>query len=387
MGGGAGGDRAAGRPRLGGAHRARHVPTRRRRRCSSSAPWRRPAYRRTSSSTASRSRAPSPAQPDQWAGDSVASLAHQAAAPPRPRWSLAPRLSAASRRPKAGRASSCWPSCCWRPPGRSRRTDVAPDGDEHDHARHRRSAYRADPGQGLCARISLAHLCGLLSGRHRVAGAGRRADAARPGGTLGALASAGRPGRRLAGAGAGRRAARRPRLLAIMLGAAVWLVSYTAAWVLFRRGWLTTALALPVVIALANLGYAPEEGTLPLLVIVRGGDAARRAPRGLPPPGRVVARPAALSARARSPASCSAASSSPCWSPPSPGRCPMSSTRDSLFGGAWDRISEPLAEVGERWNELLARFGGPGRRPAAAPTPPSARASASAAICNCRMTR
>ena len=59
-----------------------------------------------------------------------------------------------------------------------------------------------------------------------------------------------------------------PRLLAIMLGAAVWLVSYTSAWVLFRRGWLTTALALPIVITLANLGYAPEEGTLPLLVII-----------------------------------------------------------------------------------------------------------------------
>jgi len=62
-----------------------------------------------------------------------------------------------------------------------------------------------------------------------------------------------------------------PRLLSIMLGAAVWLVSYTAAWVLFRRGWLTTALALPGAIALANLGYAPEEGTLPLLVMVVAG--------------------------------------------------------------------------------------------------------------------
>ena len=149
-----------------------------------------------------------------------------------------------------------------------------------------------------------------------------------------------------------------PRLLSIMLGAAVWLVSYTAAWVLFRRGWLTTSLALPGAIALANLGYAPEEGTLPLLVMVVAGTmlAARHAAyrrevewsrAQLPYPRRTVPRfllggiviavlVAALA-----------------WTLPL-------STRDSLFGAAWERINEPLEEVAGRWNELVSRFGGPG---------------------------
>lgn len=34
---------------------------------------------------------------------------------------------------------------------------------------------------------------------------------------------------------------------------------------------MTTALALPTVIALANLGFAPDEGSLPLLVTVLAG--------------------------------------------------------------------------------------------------------------------
>ncbi len=126
-----------------------------------------------------------------------------------------------------------------------------------------------------------------------------------------------------------------PRLLSIMLGAAVWLVSYTSAWVLFRRGWLTTALALPVAIALANLGYAPEEGTLPLLVIVVAGTmlAARHAAyrrelewsrARLPYPRRTVPRflvggiVIALLVAALA------------WTLPL-------STRDSLFGAAWER--------------------------------------------------
>jgi hypothetical protein len=149
-----------------------------------------------------------------------------------------------------------------------------------------------------------------------------------------------------------------PRLLAIMLGAAVWLVSYTSAWVLFRRGWLTTALALPGAIALANLGYAPEEGTLPLLVMVVAGTmlAARHAAyrrevewsrAQLPYPRRTVPRflfggiVIALLVVALG------------WTLPL-------STRDSLFGAAWERINEPLEEVASRWNELVSQFGGPG---------------------------
>jgi transglutaminase-like putative cysteine protease len=149
-----------------------------------------------------------------------------------------------------------------------------------------------------------------------------------------------------------------PRLLSIMLGAAVWLVSYTSAWVLFRRGWLTTALALPGAIALANLGYAPEEGTLPLLVMVVAGTmlAARHAAyrrevewshAQLPYPRRTVPRflfggivIALLVATLA-------------WTLPL-------STRDSLFGAAWERINEPLEDVASRWNEFVSQFGVPG---------------------------
>jgi len=148
------------------------------------------------------------------------------------------------------------------------------------------------------------------------------------------------------------------RLLSIMLGAAVWLVSYTAAWVLFRRGWLTTALALPGAIALANLGYAPEEGTLPLLVMVVASTllAARHAAyrreiewsrAQLPYPRRTVPRflfggiVIALLVAALA------------WTLPL-------STRDSLFGAAWERLNEPLEEVANRWNDLVSQFGGPG---------------------------
>ena len=135
-----------------------------------------------------------------------------------------------------------------------------------------------------------------------------------------------------------------PRLLSIMLGAAVWLVSYTSAWVLFRRGWLTTALALPVVIALANLGYAPEEGTLPLLVMVVAGTmlAARHAAyrrevewsrAQLPYPRRTAPALPARRHRHR----------------PAGGGSRLDAAaldaRDSLFGAAWERISEPLEEV------------------------------------------
>lgn len=149
-----------------------------------------------------------------------------------------------------------------------------------------------------------------------------------------------------------------PRLLAIMLGAAVWLVSYTSSWVLFRRGWLTTALALPVVITLANLGYAPEEGTLPLLVIVLAGTmlAARHAAyrretewtrARLPFPTRTTPRfligGIAIAVLVAVLA----------WTLPL-------SARDTLFGTAWERISEPLQAAQERWNDLLGSLGGPG---------------------------
>lgn len=149
-----------------------------------------------------------------------------------------------------------------------------------------------------------------------------------------------------------------PRLLAMMLGAAVWLVAYTSTWVLFRRGWLTTALALPVVIALANLGYSPDEGTLPLLVMVLAGTllAARHAAyrrqvewayARLPYPRRTIPRfllsgvVIALLVGALA------------WTLPLSGR-------DDLLGAAWEQISEPLESARERWDDLLARIGGAG---------------------------
>jgi transglutaminase-like putative cysteine protease len=286
----------------------------------------------------------------------VASLAHPVSAASRPRWS--PSGLARGISPAEGWASvillgvvllcTAWTVA---------RTDVAPDGIS--------MAVLAIGGllTGLgLAKLStpdlLAHLFAILSGvfaslllaveRMPLADGGRFARLA----TLGDLGA-----QWLAQAQAGD-PLDDPRLLSIMLGAAVWLVSYTSAWVLFRRGWLTTALALPGAIALANLGYAPEEGTLPLLVMVVAGTmlAARHAAyrrevewsrAQLPYPRRTVPRflfggiLIALLVAALG------------WTLPL-------STRDSLFGAAWERINEPLEEVASRWNELVSQFGGPG---------------------------
>jgi hypothetical protein len=147
-----------------------------------------------------------------------------------------------------------------------------------------------------------------------------------------------------------------PRLLAIMLGAAVWLISYTSAWVLFRRGWLTTAIALPTVIALANLGYSPEQGTLPLLVIVLAATllTARHAAYRrqvewtrlrLPYPRRTASRFLAAGLVVALLGGMLA------WTLPL-------SARDDALEQAWSQLSEPLADVSERWNDLLARISG-----------------------------
>lgn len=147
-----------------------------------------------------------------------------------------------------------------------------------------------------------------------------------------------------------------PRLLAIMLGAAVWLIAYTSAWVLFRRGWLTTAVALPTVIALANLGYSPEQGTLPLLVIVLAATllTARHAAYRrqvewtrlrLPYPRRTASRFLAAGLVVALLGGVIA------WTLPL-------SARDDALEQAWAQLSEPLADVSERWNDLLARLSG-----------------------------
>jgi hypothetical protein len=286
----------------------------------------------------------------------VASLAPAAAAPPRVRWSPVRAWRAAT--PAEGWSSvlllaivllaTAWTVA---------RTELAPDG----------LSMAALAMGGLATGLVLAklrapdllaHLVAILSGslgavllaveRMPLADGGRMARV-RALGDLAtewiALAQSGAP-------------LDDPRLLAIMLGAAVWLVSYTSAWVLFRRGWLTTALALPILIALANLGYAPEEGTLPLLVIVVAGTmlAARHAAyrrqvewsrARLPYPRRAASRfflggiVIALLVAALA------------WTLPL-------SARDNLVGEAWERLSEPMTELTDRWNELLARFGGPG---------------------------
>ncbi|MDQ2653036.1 MAG: DUF3488 and transglutaminase-like domain-containing protein [Chloroflexota bacterium] len=147
-----------------------------------------------------------------------------------------------------------------------------------------------------------------------------------------------------------------PHLLAIMLGAAVWLISYTSAWVLFRRGWLTTAVALPTVIALANLGFSPEQGTLPLLVIVLAATllTARHAAYRrqvewtrlrLPYPRRTASRFLAAGLVVALLGGIIA------WTLPL-------SARDDALEQAWSQLSEPLADVSEHWNDLLARLSG-----------------------------
>ncbi len=52
----------------------------------------------------------------------------------------------------------------------------------------------------------------------------------------------------------------------VVMGVTIWLIAYMSAWVLFRHGWLTTALAIPGAVALMNLGATPEAGTWPLFV-------------------------------------------------------------------------------------------------------------------------
>lgn len=286
----------------------------------------------------------------------MASLAQPISAAPRPRWS--PARVAHGIRPAEGWASvfllgivllcTAWTVA---------RTDVAPDGVSMAAL----AVGGLLTGLGL-AKLNtpdlLAHLFAIFSGvfasvllaveRMPLALGGRLARL----GALGDLST-----QWLAQAQAGD-PLDDPRLLSIMLGAAVWLVSYTAAWVLFRRGWLTTALALPGAIALANLGYAPEQGTLPLLVMVVAGTmlAARHAAyrreiewshARLPYPRRTAPRflfggiVIALLVAALA------------WTLPL-------STRDSIFGAAWERLNEPLEEVASRWNDLVSQFGGPG---------------------------
>lgn len=47
-------------------------------------------------------------------------------------------------------------------------------------------------------------------------------------------------------------------LISLLMGLIVWLVGYLASWTLFRRGWLMSAIFLPGLLMVINLGYAPQ---------------------------------------------------------------------------------------------------------------------------------
>jgi transglutaminase-like putative cysteine protease len=50
-------------------------------------------------------------------------------------------------------------------------------------------------------------------------------------------------------------------LVSLLMGIIVWLVGYLAAWSMFRRGWVLSAIFLPGFLILVNLGYADEPET------------------------------------------------------------------------------------------------------------------------------
>ena len=146
-----------------------------------------------------------------------------------------------------------------------------------------------------------------------------------------------------------------PRLFAVVLGITVWLVAYTSAWVLYRRGWLATAMLLPAAIATINLGYMPSGGTLPLLVIVAAGCvlAARHAlfqreqrwtRLRVPFPSRLPWRWVVAGVNL------ALVTALVGWTLPF-------STRDDAFDAIWDKVRSPVEQASREWQDLLARFG------------------------------
>lgn len=149
-----------------------------------------------------------------------------------------------------------------------------------------------------------------------------------------------------------------PVLLALLLGAAAWLISYTSAWVLFRRGWLSMALGLPTIVSLTNLGPTPEGGTLPLLVVVVASTllAAQHAAyrrqaewsrTRLPYPRRTAPRFLAGGTII------ALLVGGIAWTLPF-------SARDNVLNASWELLQEPWSEVTDHWNGLVARWGGTG---------------------------
>lgn len=148
-----------------------------------------------------------------------------------------------------------------------------------------------------------------------------------------------------------------PQLFTLVLGLTIWLVAYTSAWVLYRRGWLTTAIVLPGVITVVNLGYSPEAGTWPLLIFIVAAClmAARhyayrrevewsgaRLPRPKRLPGRFLLAGAAVALVVGILA----------WTVPLSGRA-------ELVDAVWQRINPPLESMVERVDEWIANIAGP----------------------------
>ena len=150
-----------------------------------------------------------------------------------------------------------------------------------------------------------------------------------------------------------------PLLFAMLLGLTAWLVAYTSAWVLYRRGWLTTAIVLPGVIILVNLGYSPAGGSWPLLVfivaacvlavryhvyrreLVWAQSRLQRPPR-LPGQFLITGLTIALVV------------GSLAWTVPLNGRA-------ELLNAIWQRVQPQWNQVAQQVDDLLSRFAGPGQ--------------------------
>ncbi|MCC6313048.1 MAG: hypothetical protein IT337_03475, partial [Thermomicrobiales bacterium] len=146
-----------------------------------------------------------------------------------------------------------------------------------------------------------------------------------------------------------------PALFAIILGLTVWLVAYTSAWTLYRRGWLATALLLPATIAFVNLGYAGQTDTTALLVLLAAACALAARYHGFRRQ-RAWARsglnhPTALPHRFLwAGIAVALAVATVGWVLPL-------SARDGL-GTVWQRLEDPWSAVQERWDDALARLAG-----------------------------
>ena len=148
-------------------------------------------------------------------------------------------------------------------------------------------------------------------------------------------------------------------LFVVVMALTIWLVAYTSAWALYRRHWLTTALVLPGIIAVVNLGYAPEAGMAPLLVYVAAAcllaarhHAYRRerewARTRTPCPARLPWRFLGAGANLALLVALLA------WNLPL-------SARATIFDAAWVRLEPPVTAIEDRWQDWAGDLGG-GRR-------------------------